>query len=157
MNIRNIALTLLALVASITFAATASAQNFTPQTFEPNNRGSSHADAMRALGPPAQHRGNQGMPMVDTLPQYTRPAGGFNDFNIQWRGNTIFTPQQRTNNYNYQPYNSQFNAAQLQSSIQNFQRAVQQVRANRQQQQYQWSQPQQYRNYSQPQYQWSWR
>lgn len=154
MNIRNITLALTALVTSVCLAATASAQNFIPVEYGPENYGGTHADAMRVLGAPAPHRGNEGLPMVDTYSSQPN-----NNMGIPWRGDTIFTPEQRTSYYNYQPYNGQFNTAQLQASIQNFQRAVQQVRANRQyQQQLYWQQQQQQQYYNHQHHNhWGWR
>ncbi len=141
--------TLIALAAFVTLSnSQAQAQNFISQTHPiPGTTNYTHADAMKVLGSPAQHRGNSTFPMRDT-------TGTSNRWDTIWeRGNDAqarnYQRQQlnyrTTANYNqrYQPqYNNAYNAAQLQQSIQQFAYAVQQLRQQRlmrmqqQQQQY---------------------
>jgi hypothetical protein len=150
MTRQNLQLALLATVALSGLSATASAQNFIPQTYTYGHN-ETHDNAMRVLGPPAAHRGNQGLPMRDSA-RGARTASGAS---ADWRGHTIFNPGARNYNYqNYYPqtysypsYQYQYNVAQIQQSIQQLNQAIQQVRANRQQMQYYYNQGYGYQNY----------
>ena len=147
--------TLIAVAAIVTLTLSnsqAQAQNFISQTHPiPGTTNYTHADAMKVLGSPAQHRGNSTFPMQDT-------TGTSNRWDTIWeRGSDAqsrnYQRQQlnyrTTANYNqrYQPQynNNAYNAAQLQQSIQQFAYALQQVRQQRlmrmQQQQQYYQQP----------------
>ena len=127
---------LLAIVALVACTATASAQNFIPQTYTYGHN-ETHDQAMRVLGPAASHRGNEGLPMRDSMTG-ARTASGADP---NWRGNTIWERGDGgyVYNYGYYPqtyrvpsYPYQYNAAQIQQSIQQLSQAIQQIRANRQ-------------------------
>jgi hypothetical protein len=147
------------------------AQQFIPQTYT-YGANETHQDAMRYLGAPASHGGNQGLPMRDTITGtrtatgadpnwrgntiWQRGDGASSSFRQPWRGDTIFNPSARASNYNYQ-YNPQYyqyqqNIAQIQQAVQQIAGAVQQARMNRQQMQYYSYPTYGYSTYSYPSY-----
>ena len=134
-NVKLIAIS--AFVSLAMLSANASAQQMINQTRAIPGAApmGTHADAVRVLGAPAAHSGNQGFPVRDSFQGYNANNQRFDG--IQYYGDYV---PGRTNNYQQRNYNTQyynppqyqFNQQQFQQNLQNLGNAIRQMRQQRQ-------------------------